>query len=185
MKKVALFLADGFEEIEALGTVDILRRAEVEVTTVSINNTREVIGAHQVKIIADALFSEIDFSSADMLVLPGGMPGAQNLKEHKALQQRILEFAQKNKLIAAICAAPMVLGSLQLLKGKKATAYPGFESELVGAEVTNQAVAVDGNITTGKGPGLMFDFALQLVEELAGKSKRKEVADGLLLHTEA
>src|SRR5690554_6432473 len=110
MKKVALFLANGFEEIEALGTVDILRRAQIDVVTVSITDDKTVTGAHNVQVVVDNTFSDIDFSDFDMLILPGGMPGAKNLNKHEELKKLLNEFNSKNKLIAAICAAPMVLG---------------------------------------------------------------------------
>ena len=181
MKKVTLFLADGFEEIEALGTVDILRRAGIPVTTVSITSDRNVTGAHNVTTVADTVFAEVDFSTTDVLVLPGGMPGAKNLNEHEGVKRKIKEYAEKGKVVAAICAAPMVLGGLGLLEGKKATCYPGFEPGLIGAKVTGEKVAVDKNIVTGKGPGLVFEFALELVETIAGAGTRKEVQEGLLL----
>jgi 4-methyl-5(b-hydroxyethyl)-thiazole monophosphate biosynthesis len=180
MKKVALFLANGFEEIEALGTVDVLRRAEILVQTVSISDELKVTGAHNVTVFADRLFTDIDFSTIDVLILPGGMPGAKNLNEHQGVKEQIKTFVAKEKYVAAICAAPMVLGELGLLKGKKATCYPGFESQLIGANITGENVTVDGTIITGKGPGFMFDFALQLVEIIAGKETRKKVAEGLL-----
>lgn len=181
MKKVALFLANGFEEIEALATVDVLRRAQIPVQTVSITNDRVVTGAHDIPVTADTTFSEADFSDVEVLVLPGGMPGAKHLNEHKELKALIKEFNAKGKSIAAICAAPMVLGGLRLLDGKRATCYPGFEPELTGAQTTGESVVVDGNITTGKGPGLAFDFALRLVEQIAGLSTRQQVQNGLLL----
>ncbi len=181
MKKVALFLANGFEEIEALGTIDILRRAQIPVETISITDDKRVTGAHNIPVLADKTFAELDFSTIDVLVLPGGMPGAKHLNEHEELKKRVKEFAEKGKNVAAICAAPMVLGGLGLLDGKKATCYPGFEPELIGAKVTGEKVAVDENIITGKGPSFVFDFALQLVETIAGINTRKEVQDGLLL----
>lgn len=180
MKKVALFLANGFEEIEALGTIDVLRRAEISVQTVSISDELKVTGAHDITVFADKLFTDVDFSAIDVLILPGGMPGATNLNEHHGVKEQIKTFVSEGKYVAAICAAPMVLGELGLLKGKKATCYPGFESQLVGANITGENVTVDGTIVTGKGPGLMFDFALQLVEIIAGKETRKKVAEGLL-----
>jgi 4-methyl-5(b-hydroxyethyl)-thiazole monophosphate biosynthesis len=181
MKKVAVFLAQGFEEIEALSIIDILRRTGVEVTTVSITTYNMVRGAHNVKVDADEVFEYVDFSEMDMLVLPGGMPGAKNLNNSEDVRKWLKIFASEGKEIAAICAAPMVLGDLGLLEGKNATCYPGFEAELKGANVTGESVVVDGNITTGKGPGLAFDFALALVEKLCGVEKRNEVASGLLL----
>jgi len=181
MKKVALFLANGFEEIEALSTIDILRRAGVNVTTVSISDNHMVTGAFQVPVKADKLFDETDYSAMDMLVLPGGMPGAKHLNEHAGVKKQLLHFATEGKEIAAICAAPMVFGGLGLLEGKKATCYPSFESELKGATTTGEKVVIDGNITTGKGPGFAFDFALALVEKLMGAAVRKEVESGMLL----
>lgn len=181
MKKVALFLANGFEETEALGTIDVLRRAEIPAETISVTGKKEVTGSHGITVVADKLFEETDFSHIDMLVLPGGMPGSKNLNEHEGVKQKLKEFAQKGKNIAAICAAPMVLGGLHLLEGRKATVYPGFEAELIGADVTGENVSVDGNTVTGRGPGLVFEFALQLVEEIAGKNTRNKVAEGLLL----
>ena len=181
MKKVALFLANGFEEIEALGTVDILRRAQIDVVTVSITDDKTVTGAHNVQVVVDNTFSDIDFSDFDMLILPGGMPGAKNLNKHEELKKLLNEFNSKNKLIAAICAAPMVLGGLGLLDGKRSTCYPGFEPELIGAKITGENVVVDENIITGKGPGLVFDFGLRIVEQLLGLQVRQEVQSGLLL----
>lgn len=181
MKTVALFLANGFEEIEALGTVDVLRRAGITVHTVSITDERAVVGAHNITVLADKLYSELDFSNIDVLVLPGGMPGARHLNEHGELKVKVKEFAQKANIVAAICAAPMVLGGLGLLEGKRATCYPGFESYLTGAKTTGDKVVVDQNIITGKGPAFMFDFALQLIETIAGDSKMNEVKAGLLL----
>ena len=180
MKKVIVFLAEGFEEIEAISIIDVLRRAEVSVTTVSISKEKEVKGAHNIPVVADKLFDELDFASYDMIVLPGGMPGAKNLQEHEGVIKQIEAF-EKNKQIGAICAAPMILGGMGLLKGKRATCYPGFEAELIEAKITDEAVTVDGNITTGKGPAFAMQFALQLVETLAGKATRNEVSDGLLL----
>lgn len=181
MKKVALFLADGFEEIEALATVDILRRAQIPVTTVSVTGKKEVTGAHHIPVVADSLFDETDFSLVGYLVLPGGMPGAKHLNEHEGLKKLITNFDKRGEPIAAICAAPMVLGSLGLLREKRATCYPGFEEKLLGAQVTGEKVESDCNITTCKGPGMVFAFALTLVEQIAGSDKRREVAQGLLL----
>ncbi|NLX66825.1 MAG: DJ-1/PfpI family protein [Bacteroidales bacterium] len=181
MKKVALFLANGFEEIEALATVDILRRAQLTVETISISDKKSVTGAHNLSVIADKTFQEANFSDVGLLVLPGGMPGAKNLNEHEELKQLISQFNEEGKLIAAICAAPMVLGGLGLLKDRRATCYPGFETELTGAKATGESVVIDGNIITGKGPGLVFEFALRLVEKMAGLKIRQEVQNGLLL----
>ncbi len=181
MKTVALFLANGFEEIEALGTVDILRRANINVITTSITDSTEVVGAHNISIVADKVFSELDFSTVDVIVLPGGMPGAKHLNEHDKLKAKIKEFAEKGNIVGAICAAPMVLGGLGLLDGKRATCYPSFEKYLIGANTTGEKVVVDQNIITGKGPAFVFDFALQLVETILGETVKNEVRAGLLL----
>lgn len=181
MKKAALFLAKGFEEIEALGTVDILRRAQIKIDTVSITDYNIVTGAHYIAVTADKTFNDTDFGHYDMLILPGGMPGAKNLNEHIDLKNLITEFNSKGKYIAAICAAPMILGGMGLLEGKRATCYPGFEAELIGAKITGDNVVVDNNIITGKGPGLVFDFGLRLVELLMGLQIKRDVQNGLLL----
>ena len=181
MKKAVVFLANGFEEIEALSIIDILRRGGVGVTTLSISNNYIAVGAHKVKVEADELFDDFIFDGIDMLVLPGGMPGASNLNEHQGVRRIVMDFAAEGKEIAAICAAPMVFGELGLLQGKNATCYPSFEPTLKGANVTSENVVVDGNITTGKGPGFAFDFALALVEKLMGEEVRKEVEAGMLL----
>jgi 4-methyl-5(b-hydroxyethyl)-thiazole monophosphate biosynthesis len=181
MKKVFIFLADGFEETEAVATIDILRRGGLEVITVSISEKNVVTGAHHIPILADQLFTETDVSAGEALVLPGGMPGASNLNNCPELKNHLIQYATEGKKIAAICAAPLVLGGLDLLQGKKATAYPGFESTLKGAEFEKKPVVKDGNIITGQGPGFVFDFALAIVEELQGKAKAEEVATGLLL----
>lgn len=179
MKTIFLFLTTGFEEIEALGTVDVLRRAGLEVKTVSLTDSKQVISSHHIPVVADLMFDQVDFSCAEMLVLPGGTP---KFDEHENMKKELLAFANKGEKVAAICASPMVLGGLGLLKDKNATAYPGFEKYLKGATLQlDKAVVVDGNITTGRGPGLTIDFALNLVEQLAGKTKRDEVAAGLLV----
>jgi len=179
MKTIFVFLTTGFEEIEAMATVDVLRRAELNVKTVSLTGDRQVVASHGVPVVADLLFEGTDFSNAEMLVLPGG---TTNFNDHEGMKKEVLAFANKGEKVAAICASPMVLGGLGLLKGKNATCYPGFEQYLTGANLqTDKAVVVDGNITTGRGPGLTIDFALKLVELIAGKDKRDAVAAGLLV----
>ena len=175
MKKIAVHLADGFEEIEAISIIDVLRRAGFHVTIVSMNKSMEVNGAHEITVKADVLFEDLDYDNIDMIVLPGGMPGAANLKAHSGLREQILNFNDSEKPMAAICAAPMVFGNLDLLKEKQATCYPGFEDELHGAIITGEAVAEAGNIITGKGAGVAIKFALKIVEKFNGK----EVADEL------
>lgn len=180
MKTIFVFLTTGFEEIEAMATVDVLRRAELDVKTVSLTGNKTVVASHGVPIVADLLFEETDFSKAEMLVLPGGTP---KYNDHEGMKKEVHAFANKGEKVAAICASPMVLGGLGLLNGKNVTCYPGFEQYLAGANLqTSEAVVVDGNITTGRGPGLTIDFALKLVELVAGKEKRDAVAAGLLVN---
>jgi len=181
MKKAYVFLATGFEEVEATGTIDVLRRGGIETIVMSITGELNVEGAHGLSLVADTLFNDADLSNADALILPGGMPGSSNLNAFDPLKQQLLKQNEQGKIVAAICAAPIVLGSLGILKGKKATCYPSFEPQLTGATVTGKAVEIDGNIITGKGPGLVFDFALTLVKELRGSAVSEEVAAGLLL----
>jgi 4-methyl-5(b-hydroxyethyl)-thiazole monophosphate biosynthesis len=179
--KAFIFLAAGFEETEAIATLDVLRRGGIEGISVSISDQYLVTGAHNIPVKADKLFSETDFSQGEVLVLPGGMPGASNLNAHAGLKALLKQYATEGKKIAAICAAPLVLGGLGLLQGKRATAYPGFESTLNGAEFEKKPVVKDGHIITGRGPGFALDFGLAIVEELQGKAKADEVASGLLL----
>jgi 4-methyl-5(b-hydroxyethyl)-thiazole monophosphate biosynthesis len=181
MKKVFIFLADGFEETEAVATIDILRRGGLYAISVSISEKNVVTGAHHIPVVTDQLLAETDFSAGEALVLPGGMPGASNLNNCPELKNRLKQYAAEGKIVAAICAAPLVLGGLDLLQGKKATSYPGFESSLKGAEYEKKPVVKADNIITGRGPGFVFDFALAIVEELQGKAKAEEVATGLLL----
>lgn len=177
---VYIHLAEGFEEVEALTCVDILRRAGIDAKTVSVTGEKTVCGTHGIPVVADLLFDEADYGSCEMIVLPGGLPGATNLGEHAGLTDRIREFAKAGKKVAAICAAPMVLGACGVLEGKKATIYPGMEEELTGAQPTGKTVTVDGNIITGMGPALAMEFALTLVGELKGAETRAEVRDDLL-----
>ena len=181
MKKAIVFLANGFEEIEALGTVDILRRGGIEVQTVSITADPIVTGAHQVPVTADTTIDKAVLNDADALILPGGMPGASNLNNSETVKEALLQQYREGRIVAAICAAPMVLGGLGLLKGRNATCYPGFEPQLIGANATGEAVEVSDNVITGKGPGLVMNFALALVAAIKNDAVAEEVAAGLLL----
>lgn len=180
MKNVFVFLATGFEEIEALGTIDVLRRGGIQVTMVSITGKELVIGAHDIPVMADYLLEEADFSCADALVLPGGIPGSNHLNTCTRLKELIMEKSQEDVLLCAICAGPMVLGGLGLLKGKKATCFPFFEPTMLGAVPSNNGVEQDGNIITSKGPGFMFEFALTILKNLKNEEIAVEVADALL-----
>lgn len=175
MSKAYVFLADGFEEIEGLTVVDILRRAEVHVCTTSIMGTEKIVGAHQIEVKADAKYEDCDFEDGDLFVLPGGMPGTRYLGQYEPLCKLLKEKDQQGVYLAAICAAPSVLGDLGLLKGRKAICYPGFEERLTGAEVTFEKVVTDGHITTSMGMGTAIPFALRLVELLCGAQKAQEI----------
>lgn len=168
MKKVYLFLADGFETVEALAPVDVMRRAGIEVVTVSIMKRHEVLSAQNVKVVADVLYEEVSFDDASALVLPGGGVGTDNLSAHEPLCEALVCANSKGILVAAICAAPMVFGRIGILEGRKATCYPGCESDLFGAEYTAVPVQESGNIITGCGPGVSFDFGFAIVERLCG-----------------
>jgi len=176
MKKIAVHLAEGFEEIEAVSIIDVLRRAGLEVTIVSVTGQPEVKGSHRISITADQLFEDVDYDLIDMLVLPGGMPGSKNLKEHIGLAEQIVNFNDNGKPLGAICAAPLVLGNLGILKDIKATCYPGFEGELHGAITTGNDVELSGSVITGKGAGVAIDFALKIVEMYKGEAEAKELA---------
>lgn len=163
---VFVHLADGFEEIEALAVVDVLRRADIAVSTVSVTGARNVRGAHDIVVAADLLFQEADYAECEMIVLPGGMPGTANLAKHEGLIKQIGDFAEKGKWIAAICAAPSILGKMSLLKGKRATSFPGYEDDMIGAIYTEDRVVRDGSFITSRGAGTAIEFALKLVEQL-------------------
>lgn len=178
--KTAVFLANGFEEIEALATVDVLRRAGFDVQTVSIHEELLVEGSHGIKVIADTLFNASSFEELDLIILPGGMPGTKHLGDHEGLKSLLLEHASQSKWIAAICAAPKVLGELGLLKGQFATCYPGFEVYLQGAIHVDENVVVSGHYVTGKGAGAAIEFALKLVELFADYETALELGRSMI-----
>ena len=181
MAKVYVFLANGFEEVEALIPIDVLRRGGVDVVTVSImGNSKTVTAAHNVQIVADTVMAECNFCDADLLFLPGGMPGASNLYEHEGVRQAVISQVQAGKKIAAICAAPaVVLAQLGVLDGKKATCYPGFEKLLTNAHYTADLVTIDGNITTAEGPAAAFPLAYELLSQLVNKEVSEQIAEGM------
>lgn len=181
MKQAFVFLATGFEETEAVGTIDVLRRGGINVTIVSITDSTRVTGVNNIMLQADCLLAEADYSEADALVLPGGLPGSTNLNACVALKELLLTQYRANKIVAAICAAPLVLGGLDLLKGRKATCYPGCEPMLVGATCTGNDTETDGNVITGKGPAFALQFGLALVSALCSEAESNELAARLLL----
>ncbi len=181
MKRVNIYLAEGFEEIEAITVVDTLRRADVDARLISITGTKTVAGAHNITVTADEVFENADNEGADMIVLPGGMPGTRYLGEHKGLRQVILSFAERNKPIAAICAAPSILGKMGLLNKKKAVCYPGFEEFLEGAVIGEDIVSQEGSFITSKGPGTAIYFALRLVGLLTDRETAEELREGMIV----
>lgn len=177
-----IFLADGFEEIEALTSVDVLRRAGMPVTTVSINPGLEVTGAHGVTVLADSLFDDNEYSAAGWLILPGGIPGAPNLAAHEALCDLLVSHQEAGGRVAAICASPaMVLGPLGLLADRNAVCYPGLEDTVEGVDWERAAVAVDGPVVTGNGPAAAAAFALTIVAQAMGRDVAAQVASDMLL----
>ena len=180
-KKVYQFMADGFEDIEALIPVDVLRRGGVDIKTVSINGSNIVESAHGVQMVADVLFEDVEdqLADADLLMLPGGMPGAENLNAHEGVKKALVRQFEAGKMVAAICAAPLVLGGLGILKGKRATCYPGFEGTLEGAEYTHALWTTDGNVTTGEGPAAALPYAYSLLALLTTEENAATVAEGM------
>lgn len=177
---ITVFLATGFEEIEAIAPVDIMRRARLDARIVSIEDSLVVKGTHGIPVQADMMLDQVDFSQVELMVLPGGLPGATNLDTCAPLREVLEKHAAQGKAVAAICAAPLVLGHMGLLKGKKATCYPGVEGELEGAHCTGALVEVDGNTVTGKGPAAAFEFGYALVELLKNQEASLPLRDGML-----
>ena len=180
MSKTYVFFAEGFEEVEALTVVDLLRRAEIETSMVSITGEQTVTGAHGITIMMDALLDEINMGQADALILPGGMPGTRNLQKCERLVNGLVEADKAGKLVCAICAAPLVLGQNHILKGKTACCYPSFEEELFEANVSFEPVCHDGNVITSRGMGTAIAFAGEIIATLVSKDKEKEITDSIL-----
>ena len=175
---VYVFLADDFEEVEAIEPVDIMRRAGIDVKTVSVMSGRSVRGSHGITVEADMMLSEADPAGFDMIVLPGGM-GHQHLDASNGVHALINEALVRGKYIAAICAAPSILGKKQLLSGKRATCFPGFEKYCYGAELTGEKCVVDGKIITGRGPGAAADFGFAIVTALKGAETAKALKNDM------
>ncbi|MBE6644339.1 MAG: DJ-1/PfpI family protein [Ruminococcaceae bacterium] len=176
---IAVLLADGFEEIEALTPVDMLRRAGLDVKTVGLNG-KIAAGSHKIPVICDLEPAEVELDKVSMTIFPGGMPGALNL-DASPFTDKIIEATLKNGgRLAAICAAPLVLGRRGLLDGKRATCYPGFEKELTGANTTGECVVTDGNITTAKGMGVALDFANELIALILGEEKKNALSEAIM-----
>lgn len=182
MKKILLLLAEGFEEVEALTTVDYLRRMDITVDTCSIYNEKKVTGAHRITVETDKSLNEIgSIEGYDGIVIPGGLPGATNLRDNERVIELVQEFSKEEKLIGAICAGPIVLQRAGIIQGKKVTSYPGFEDDLKDGIYKDELVVQDGNIVTGRGPAVAVYFALKLVENLVGKDKMEALRKDILL----
>ena len=181
MNNITIHLAEGFEEIEAVTIIDVLRRAGLEVVIVSITGNLIVKGSHNIELKADFLFEEVDYAKGQMIILPGGMPGSKNLNEHDGLKHQIIEYHETNKYLAAICAAPIVFGNLGILKERRAVCYPGFERHLLGAEVSNDQYIVDNKIITARGVGAALNFSLEIVRILVGEERAINLRKAMLI----
>ncbi|MGI6736454.1 MAG: DJ-1 family glyoxalase III [Anaerovoracaceae bacterium] len=177
MAKVMVIFADGLEEVEALTQVDLLRRAGDEVTTVSIMDQLEVTSGDGITIRADAMFDDVDFTGSDLIVLPGGLGGTEQIEQHTGLKKVLLNQYQSGRQVAAICAAPRYFGALGFVRGRRAVVYPGLEETLTGAEVQQAPAVTDGNVTTGHGPGAAADFGFELVRVLHGEEAVKALKE--------
>lgn len=180
MSKIGVFFAQGCEEMEGLIVVDVLRRAKFDVVSISVTDEKMVTGSHDITFCTDMLFQEVDFNQFDALVLPGGMPGTQHLQEHEGVKQIVQQFFEAKKLVAAICAAPSVLGSIGILKGKQATCHPGFEDKLQGAYLKEDNVVVDQNVITSRGMGTAIDFGLAIVSYFGTQELLEDVKKHLV-----
>ena len=180
MSKIAVFFAEGYEEIEALTVVDICRRSNIVTDMVSVTGEPNVKGSHGINVEMDKMLAKVDFADYDGIVLPGGMPGTLGLEACQELMEQVDAFYGEGKMVAAICAAPSIFGHRGILKGRRACCYPSFESHLEGAEVTDEAVTRDGNVITSRAMGCALDFALELLAALTDARNADQMADKLL-----
>ncbi len=180
MAQALIFLAPGYEEVEMLTVVDLLRRSHISIDMVSITDSLEVTSSHNVTIKADKLFRDADFDEADMIILPGGIPGTPNLLACQPLTDKIKEFASQKKWLSAVCAAPTIYDELKLFEGRKATCYPTFAEKLTDAVYVKQPVVVDDIFITSRGAGTTIEFAAAIVERFAGKDTAKEVLEAII-----
>ena len=181
MKRVAIFIAPGFEEIEAVTVIDVLRRANIEVLPVSLDDQLVVSGAHGIQIITEGRIDQLPLSKLDGVVLPGGMPGSRNLQQNGTVLEIIRKLSDQEKLVAAICAAPIVLQTAGVLTGKKATVFAGMESQVESAQLVKQDVVVDQNIITGNGPAAAINFSFALIEYLLDSESAEQIRKGMLV----
>lgn len=180
MAQALIFLAPGYEEVEMLTVVDLLRRSHISIDMVSITDSLEVTSSHDVTIKADKLFEEADFDAAEMIILPGGIPGTPNLLAYKPLTDKIQEFAARGKWLSAVCAAPTIYDDLKLYQGRKATCYPAFAEKLQDASYVKQPVVVDDIFITSRGAGTSIEFAAAIIERFAGKEAAKDVLQAII-----
>ena len=180
MSNIGIFMANGCEEVEGLTVVDIVRRAGIEIDMISITGEKMITSSHNVSFCADVLKEDVNFDEYDGIVLPGGLPGTTNLGTDATVNEVIKKYAKEGKLVAAICAAPSVLGLAGLLEGKKATCYPSFEEKLLGAVWQEKPVVVDGNIITSRGLGTAIDFGLEIVKYLKGEETSNSISDKII-----
>ncbi len=181
MSKLAVFMADGCEEIEALTAVDMLRRANLDVVTVSIMGRKEIHGSHGITFFSDAMYEAADMSDFDGVILPGGAVGTKNLGGHEGVISTAKHFAKSGKLVAAICAAPSVLGQNGLLQGRRATCHPGWEDKLTGAVISEEDAVIDGNIITSRGMGTSIPFSLAIISKYADEQTINNVKKGIAI----
>lgn len=181
MNQVTVHLAEGFEEIEAVTIIDVLRRAGIEVIIVSITGKPLVKGSHNIELKADLLFEDVDYSKGDMIILPGGMPGSKNLNENEGLKSQIIKYQENEKYLAAICTAPIVFGNLGILNGKSVVCYPGYEAQLIGAKIRTVPYITDNNIITGRGVGAALQFSLEIVRILSGEVLAEQLRKAMLV----
>jgi 4-methyl-5(b-hydroxyethyl)-thiazole monophosphate biosynthesis len=180
MPRVAVVLADGFEEVEAMSIIDVLRRAEIETVVAGLHDGH-IMSARKVKVVPDTVIDSVKTDDFDMLVLPGGQPGADNLNGDARVKELIKSFDGKRKWIGAICAAPIALAGAGILQGKRVTSYPTYKDKLGNVVYEEKAVVEDGNILTSRGPGTALDFALAIVERLVSKEKSQKIKEAMLV----
>jgi len=183
MSRVAVILADGFEEVEAVAIIDVLRRAGIDTVVAGLHDGH-IASARKVKIIADTVVDTVKADDFDMIVLPGGQPGTDNLTADVRVKELIKSFSQKGKLIGAICAAPTVLANAGVLQGKHATSFPSYRDKLGGALYEEKSVVTDGNVLTSRGPGTALTFGLAIVERLAGKERAQKIKEAMLIKSD-
>ena len=180
MAKIGIFLGEGYEEVEALSVIDVLRRGGQDVCMISITGQKQVTSSHNVTVQMDALLSEVDFDKLDMIMLPGGMPGTKNLEACGPLMEQVDRFYDQGKWIAAICAAPSIFGHRGILKGRNACCYPGMESHLEGAKASTNPVEVSDHVITSRGMGTAIELGLTILEQFEGRQKADQLAEAIV-----